>query len=309
MSAKVFEGAISKVSERWLPNILGSPLLFWVGVFLLYIYSLENNWQDFFQEFSTYDDSKQLVIVGLALSAIIASDFIVRQFEFPCLRILEGYWFAWTNPLRKRLIRYWENYQNQLEQDFSKLDTQKELTADESQKLIKLITQLERLPLNVTASHNPDLMPTRLGNILRAYERKPTEKYGLDAIVCWSRLWLLLPDPVKLDLTSARSDLNSAVRLWIWGILFATCGWLLNPIAIPIGLLVAVLAYYFWMLPAAQVYGILIDATFDTHRHLLYEALRFPQPESPKTEAEQGQQLTQYLLGTFRPDSFQKPTD
>jgi len=66
-------------------------------------------------------------------------------------------------------------------------------------------------------------MPTRLGNLLRAAERKPLEKYGLDAILCWSRLWMLLPDAVKKDLQESRADLNNAARVWLWSLLF--CGW------------------------------------------------------------------------------------
>lgn len=60
------------------------------------------------------------------------------------------------------------------------------------------------------------LMPTKLGNILRAAESRPYDKYGLDAVICWSRLWLLLPDGVKKELQEARSNLNTAARFWLW---------------------------------------------------------------------------------------------
>lgn len=84
-------------------------------------------------------------------------------------------------------------------------------------------------------------MPTRLGNTLRAAEQRPLEKYGLDAIVCWSRLLLLLPDAVKQELNAARADLNTAARLWLWSLLFiiwSVWGWW----ATPLGLLSALFA-------------------------------------------------------------------
>lgn len=109
-----------------------------------------------------------------------------------------------------------------------------------------------------------------MGNILRAAERKPSEKYGLDAVICWSRLWLLLPDTVKQDLQAARADLNTAARVWLWSILF--CGWaflawnpatpfLTNLLALwpLLGLLSVGLAYQ-WAIAAAQTYGELIES-------------------------------------------------
>lgn len=311
MSAKILAGAVGKVADRWLPNILGSPLLFWVGVFLIYVYSLEDDWDSFVGWFSNLPETSQLIAVGLAVSLAIASDFAIQQLEFPVLRFLEGYWFRWFFPRSRRwLIRRANRRQQQILDALKAIkvrELQGKSEADDFTKRLALEDRRARFPVKFEDDEiNRYLMPTRLGNLLRAYERKPAEKYGLDAIVCWPRLWLLLPDPVKLDLSNARSDLNAAVRLWIWGVLFVVWGWL-NWIAIPIGLGVAALAYYFWILPAAQVYGILIDATFDTHRHLLYDALGFPRPDNPATEAEVGQQLTQYLLGAFHPDSFQKP--
>jgi len=145
---------------------------------------------------------------------------------------------------------------------------------------------------------NADLMPTRLGNILRAAEHKPLAKYGLDAIVCWSRLWLLLPDAVKKDLQAARADLNTAARVWLWSLLF--CGWtfvggsLWAAWSMLFGLLSAWFAYG-WALDAASTYGELIEAAFDLHRHLLYQSSRWNLPADPAIEHRVGQELTQYL--------------
>ncbi|MCY7392227.1 MAG: hypothetical protein LH647_12305 [Leptolyngbyaceae cyanobacterium CAN_BIN12] len=145
---------------------------------------------------------------------------------------------------------------------------------------------------------NADLMPTRLGNILRAAEHKPLAKYGLDAIVCWSRLWLLLPDAVKKDLQAARADLNTAARVWLWSLLF--CGWAFVGVSLwaawslLFGLLSAWFAYG-WALDAASTYGELIEAAFDLHRHLLYQSSRWNLPADPAIEHRVGQELTQYL--------------
>jgi hypothetical protein len=69
---------------------------------------------------------------------------------------------------------------------------------------------------------------------------------------------------------------------------FGTCR------AIPIALIATAFAYC-WTLDAAEVYATLIEATFDLHRHLLYQALRWELPKNPKEECRVGKQLTDYL--------------
>ena len=141
-------------------------------------------------------------------------------------------------------------------------------------------------------------MPTHLGNLLRSAELRPHTKYGLDAIVCWSRLWLLLPDAVKKDLQEARADLNTAARVWLWSVLFLVwtywAWW-----AAPVGIISAIFAYYYWALDAAKIYGELIEATFDLYRHLLYQSIRWGLPADPKEERRVGRQLTEYLWRGF----------
>lgn len=45
----------------------------------------------------------------------------------------------------------------------------------------------------------PDVLPTRLGNILHSAERYPVERYGIDPILLWPRLYPLLPDQFRDD--------------------------------------------------------------------------------------------------------------
>jgi len=168
-----------------------------------------------------------------------------------------------------------------------------QLGPEQRDELIQLDWQQLHLPLP------NQLMPTRLGNILRAAEQRPLEKYGLDAIVCWSRLWLLLPEAVKKDLQEARADLNTAAHIWLWSLLFILWTFLGAWWAAPLGILSALFAYYNWALDAARTYGELIEATFDLYRHLLYQSLRWNLPAEPEVERRVGQDLTRYLWRGF----------
>ena len=137
-------------------------------------------------------------------------------------------------------------------------------------------------------------LPTPIGNILRAAERRPADKYGLDTVTLWPRLWLLLPDATRQELLAARTSLDNAVTAAIWGLLF--CAFTpFTPLAIPIGLAVTTVAVTIVLPARAQVFGDLIEAAYDLHRTALYRQLRWPLPANPAQEHLQGQQLTAYL--------------
>jgi hypothetical protein len=142
------------------------------------------------------------------------------------------------------------------------------------------------------------MMPTLLGNLLRAAEEHAWVRYGLEAGVCWPRLWFLLPRDVREEIAAARSRLNEATRWLGWGLLFVVwtvwAWW-----AAPVGLLIAGLAWQ-GMTRAALVYGDLVRAAFDLYHPLLFEHLGWPKPKGP----EDGRRLTEYLARGIRPPSL-----
>ena len=140
-------------------------------------------------------------------------------------------------------------------------------------------------------------MPTRLGDLMRAAERRPIDKYGLDTIICWPALYLVLPAEARTELGAARTSLDKAARTWLWGALFLVWtpwSWW----AVPIGAIVATLAYYVGILDAARQLGELSSTAFDLYRFRLYDALHLPRPVSPVAERrEDGRRVTNLLWG------------
>jgi hypothetical protein len=157
----------------------------------------------------------------------------------------------------------------------------------ERRRKIKLDHRLRRYP------KRDRILPTQLGNILCAGETRPIDKYGLDAVTCWPRLWLLLPKENREDLASARSALDDGARLSLWSVLtlvWAPWVWWLAPIA----LMAAVLSYRI-ALEAASTFALLVAASFDIRRILLYDALGWPKPKTPVDEQRAGRELTKYI--------------
>jgi hypothetical protein len=100
-------------------------------------------------------------------------------------------------------------------------------TADQLASYARLERRRRRYPAAVGY-----LLPTPIGNILRAAERRPADKYGLDTIIVWPHLWLLLPETTRRELRTARTSLDTAVAAATWGLLFCVFT-PLTPLAAP----------------------------------------------------------------------------
>ncbi|NPA26606.1 MAG: hypothetical protein GXO36_03260, partial [Chloroflexi bacterium] len=133
--------------------------------------------------------------------------------------------------------------------------------------------------------------------------------YGLNAVLVWPRLWLLLPAETREILARAYRDLAAAVRGWGWGLAFllvwtpVTTGlaWCFGRGWAWLGPLAAIGVGWVWMQQAyrlavarAAVFGELVRAAFDLHRLQLYDALGWPRPK-PEEEVEAGKRLTAFL--------------
>lgn len=296
MLVKFWEGIGSKLAERWA-SIAGPALVFWLGGLLAWArhaggFDKLSSATGWLERQSTL--GQILVVVG-ALLASVASGLIVDRLTFPALRILEGYWPEWTARVRDPAIKRKREKAIEEEAEWQRLAQEvlvepPTATPEQAAEFTRLDARRVRRP------SDPDrCLPTRVGNILRAAESRPLDKYGLDAVVIWPRLWLLMPDAVRGEVSSARVSLDAAVAAAIWGALFcAFAPWTLW--AIPAGLGVAVVTVVMWIPNRAETFADLLESTYDLHRTALYEQLRWPLPTNPQHERAQGQLLTSYLL-------------
>ena len=239
-------------------------------------------------------DHEHLAVGTVALVALLAiSGVLIRRLDFFTLRIFEGYWPSWIglHSLRQILIKVQNCHIQCMEDRWQSLAKRDNLSAWELEKRDTLDWRLAQYPDSI----HPRL-PTRLGNILRTSELWPSEKYGLDPIICWPRLWLLLPEDTRTQLSESRSTLDShasmatcGVMLLIWAFIF-NIGWM-----VLVSASVAYLAYRF-AIAAADSYGSLVKSVFDLHRGKLYSALRWPMSNVPSEEKKSGEAISMYLF-------------
>ena len=302
MYSKFLEGMTGKVSEQWVTNLLTPAFVFWFGGLSAYVYRF--GWKPLETLLLQQPQSLQVGLLVLGLIMLVTSATIVQRGEQFILRLLEGYWPFWLKHLRRfRTKRYFQQWGQSITR-WNELHSkgEEQLTAEELDEY----TQLDWLIVHSPSREN-QFMPTRLGNLLRASEYRSKERYGLDSVICWPRLWLLLPDSTRKELQEARTLLNTAVRACLWSILFIV--W--TPLAwwAPLLAFFAARISYHLALSTAAAYVDLLEATFDVHRHLLYQSLRVTPPKNPLKESEDGKKLTQYLWREPDPSmsDFQEP--
>ena len=312
MLGEFWKSVAGSLADRWAA--VGVPaLVFWVGIVLACAAGGQlgalTSWATWLEGQSTVI---QLVALLGGLLVVAASAVVVNRLTTPTLRRMEGYqWPKWASGRWQKMTAA---MQAQYDLDMATWQPLQEvvseggtLTAEQHQAYARLDASIHRLPQT-----REEMMPTRVGNILRAAERRPKGKYGLDSVVVWPRLWLVLPETSRTELGTARAALDSAVAAAVWGVLFAvlvpavllvagvTRSGGVAPVvaaigAAAVGSLVARAAIRWWVPARAEVFGDLLDSAFDLHRTTLYQQLRWPLPANPAQEHGTGAAMTEYL--------------
>ncbi len=223
-----------------------------------------------------------LVIGGLLLITLIA--YLLQAFTRPLVRIYEGY--TWPFPLRRwatrGVARRWEKFKRERaeaarQNDMARYTHRQEQLYHEYPDRVDL------------------LLPTRLGNVLRAAERYGGRVYGMDAPFWWPRLWPLLPEALQQavddGLTTIVSLLNlSALMIYVSvdvAVYLSSrhiphrAWWAAGAMALG-GLLC--FAAYQGAVAQARSYGQQIRTAIDLHRFELLKALHLPLPATPQEE-------------------------
>lgn len=311
MIGKFWEAAGGKLADRWVAAC-GPALVFWLGGLLAWVWAGVGG-QRLDQVAGWLERGTapvQLVALVVALLVVVASALLVQRVTLGMLRLLEGYWPTWAARPRRALE---QRVRRQAAEDraiFTELHRRREqLDSEAFAELSEVDRELAEIELR--AHRRPPLteaMPTPVGNILRATEVRPDAKYGLNGVIVWPHLWLVLPDSVRQELTGARKALDMTAATAVSGLAFCA----FTPLAwwaLPAGLAVAAGSAVWWAPSRAEVFADLVDAAYDLHRFALYRQLRWPLPETPRQECGAGRDITQYLWrGTPPPDGFRFTT-
>lgn len=291
-------GLGGKLADQWISTILSPAFAFWLGGFIAWVtHNGLVSLRGLEMQLNQLTPLVQTALLIVVLLVIVVSASAIQRLDLTTLRLLEGYWPRWLNWLRNLCAQWQYRSMHKKQERFDRLVAEEEKAIQEKKSILPE-KRRERVQLSLKlrlAPQKPEsFMPTKLGNILRSAENRPSGRYGLVSTICWPRLWLLLPSDTKQEITEARATLNTAARIILWSFLFLV--WTIWAWWVPIMALLVAIWSYRWALSSAEVYGDLLESAFDLHRFELYKAVHFPTPKDTSEEKEKGAQLTAYLF-------------
>jgi hypothetical protein len=162
------------------------------------------------------------------------------------------------------------------------------------------------------ARYYPDqeryVLPTRLGNAIRAFQVYPRVVYGLEAVQAWERMSLILPQAtlervqdkrMLLDLYANVVALSAAIAILVVCMVFfhhprISWWWIVGP--------AVTFVFSWWYMPRSAIdWGYAVKGVFDLHRASLAKELGLELPRSPRDERSMWRAVSRMM--TYRRES------
>ncbi len=271
------------------------PLLTFIGLSLALYYEITQGVSAALARWETLSLSTQALLVLALLVLTTFISYLLYNFQYGATRLFEGYWTGvpLLRRLRNRRVTLYQqrwDYLNDLAQAAG--------TMTESQEIIS-----EQLAFYPPPNHLDLIMPTRLGNILRASEIYAYDRYGIDSTIMWTRLRPLLKaeDVAALEDKKIARDFMLLITLlaaaftliWCPILVLFTNRWdlfFLSALGIPLAWLA-----YENAVQSAIGYAEQVKAIFDLHRNELLKALNRPIPADAREERKEWLRLSRFF--------------
>jgi hypothetical protein len=286
--------------------------------------------------------SWSLASVAWLLLASLATAFFLHPLQFAMTQVLEGYW-GYSRLARVLLQSRIRHHRRRLRRATLVAEDLREWLSEQAAAITSSKAQFrEGRQQGRTGSDVPDspdgdhlggllaaidaaehasgrypddfdrVMPTRLGNALRAEEDRAGRQYGLDAILTAPHFALVAADKHVQYLRDTRQQMDTSVRLCVVSVLGAletmacliTDGWWLLAALAPYSL--AYLAYRA-AVAAADEYTTAVKTVIDLNRFTLYEILNVERPLDTGEERKMNNKLMQLLDGDPVNLRYRKP--
>jgi hypothetical protein len=253
---------------------------------------------------------------------------LILMLNQPVYRFLEGYTYpAWiADRLKRPKVKYLTDTLNEIEALHDRWADQGDSFPPSD---LNRYRTLRRHLVKWMPSGKNDVLPTRFGNAIKAFEVYPRDMYGADGVTMWLRLSAVVPKSFNAKIDEARSQVDFLVNCCLFSAAISVLGiartihsahwrgidlhsrdgfvafissfewhWLLWSIG---GAIVAC-GFYRWAVNSVLAWGNLVMSAFDCYLPALANQLGF---ELPKTEENQRifwTTLSQQMIYRREPD-------
>ncbi|SOD79193.1 hypothetical protein SAMN06272781_6476 [Streptomyces sp. 1222.2] len=294
MFGTLLDKATGWLDRQLITTILLPVLAFGVGVAALIATNV--GWSDVDHWWTSLTGLQQVFVCGGAVAALLVFGWLVEIAIPVVIRAYEGYWPRWLAPLARSgaKLQTWRRTMLEIKVGVSlprpewRYRGVRPLPVESAEGAREFARLHQEFPPPDDHGIDP-LLPTRLGNAMRAAERYPNDRYGVDGVFFWPRLYGLLPDALLTPIGTARVNLERMLVISSLSALFSMGAVVFAGIGLPFevwvpclggAVLLSGLAYRA-AVAAVMGYGELVRAAFDTHRKQLLTTLG---PEPPTYE-------------------------
>lgn len=281
-----------KLADRWAALLAIPGLLYLAAVTVAAVLGQEHalSYPDLSRKITAWAASPVLRSAGgavLVIGAILAGSVVAGLAAATGGRFIE---ILWTLPGKHAPAKWLAGWRR----DRSRRQKAIADTSADAAAVRRAIDRADRICL-IEAS-----CPTWIGDRLRACHVRISKTYGLDLTAAWPRLWLIVPDAVRIELGAARDAFSGTARLVAWAILYLVLGIWWWP-AIPIAVITGTAAVSKARLATGNLAD-LIESAIDLHAAEL-AVLLDEQASGPLTPAIGKRLTTRMRKGRWDPDS------
>jgi hypothetical protein len=270
--------------KHWLLRYFFPSLAFWAAG--LAVYGAAREITEPLDLWHSQPTEVQVILLAGALLWVTLFAYLLANFSTALTRLFEGYWVHWPLTwLRTPRQAFYEERFRYLATELGgpgAMDPRKRQGL-EREWLLLFPQGRER---------EKAVLPTRLGNILRAAEIYPLARYGADAVILWPRLVPFFPAEFNEALNGAQTAMEVMLVLSALSFIFSVIACtLLAALTFNVGLFLVCTAGFLlaWIcyrnsLHGALGYAELIKTAFDLYRGKLLEGLGSKPLSDPKEE-------------------------
>jgi len=245
--------------------------------------------------------------IPLILTVSLFGGILLSALNRSIIRLFEGY------PLRKlRIFRFltarqrnkWHKINdplNRLLEEYRALRSKNRKDPRLTAMLLE-ITRLQRIANNFLPPKLEHVLPTKLGNTIRAFEYYANVHYGIDSITLWSRLLSVIPKEFMNIIKDMKASFNFLINLVIIVILlglellvsppYGYLGWRLLGAS---GSFIISFFLYRAAVNQAVTWGYSFNSAFDLYRRDLLKQLGFHPPSTLDKEKALWTKIMQFI--------------